>query len=86
MRHVAREMNLSETSFVAPLGSGDFSTASSFELRWFTPTTEVALCGHGTLAAAKAIFQEKGNGQVISQQIKKPPKHIARRKAKLKLF
>ena len=64
MRNVAREMNLSETSFVAPLGSGDFTTASSFELRWFTPTTEVALCGHGTLAAAKAIFQEKGNEQV----------------------
>jgi PhzF family phenazine biosynthesis protein len=45
MQAVAAEMNLSETAFVRPLPEG-------FELRWFTPTTEVNLCGHATLASA----------------------------------
>jgi PhzF family phenazine biosynthesis protein len=51
MQSVAAEMNLSETAFVRPLGEG-------FELRWFTPATEVDLCGHATLAAAHAMWQE----------------------------
>ena len=42
MQAVAAEMNLSETAFVAPLATG-------FGLRWFTPATEVDLCGHGAL-------------------------------------
>ncbi len=46
MQAVAREMNLSETAFVVARGDGDH------DLRWFTPTTEVELCGHATLAAA----------------------------------
>ena len=48
---VAREMNLSETAFLVRK-SGD-----SFALRWFTPSTEVDLCGHATLAAAHALFE-----------------------------
>lgn len=48
---VAREMNLSETAFVVPCGP------SAFELRWFTPAVEVALCGHATLAAAHALWE-----------------------------
>ncbi|MBX3439653.1 MAG: PhzF family phenazine biosynthesis protein [Planctomycetaceae bacterium] len=51
MQSVAREMNLSETSFVRPLEEG-------FELRWFTPLIEVDLCGHATLAAAHALWTE----------------------------
>ncbi len=47
---VASEMNLSETAFVEP--EGDL-----FRLRWFTPTVEVALCGHATLAAAHALWE-----------------------------
>ena len=47
---VAAEMNLSETAFLEP---PDFSGARP--LRWFTPTTEVDLCGHATLAAAHAL-------------------------------
>ena len=47
MQNVAAEMNLSETAFVVPRPEG-------FELRWFTPLTEVDLCGHATLAAAQA--------------------------------
>ena len=52
MQHVAREMNLSETAFVVPHDGA----ADEFELRWFTPTVEVDLCGHATLASAHAIF------------------------------
>jgi PhzF family phenazine biosynthesis protein len=51
MQAVAAEMNLSETAFVRPLGR-------DFELRWFTPTVEVDLCGHATLAAAHVLWQE----------------------------
>lgn len=47
----------SETAFVQPLPSDDAATLppSRFLLRWFTPTTEVPLCGHATLAAAAAL-------------------------------
>lgn len=48
MQAVAAEMNLSETAFVHPQEEG-------FGLRWFTPTVEVDLCGHGTLAAVQAL-------------------------------
>jgi PhzF family phenazine biosynthesis protein len=52
MRLVAREMNLSETAFVHPLADG-------FSLRWLTPTTEVKLCGHATLAAAFVLWETR---------------------------
>ncbi len=52
MQDVAAEMNLSETAFLLPRDSG-------FSLRWFTPATEVALCGHATLASAHALWEEK---------------------------
>lgn len=52
MQAIAREMNLSETAFVVPQG-GDAAA-----LRWFTPTTEVDLCGHATLAAAHVLGGE----------------------------
>jgi methionine-R-sulfoxide reductase len=51
MASVAREMNLSETAFVRPVADG-------WELRWFTPATEVDLCGHATLAAAHVLWEE----------------------------
>jgi PhzF family phenazine biosynthesis protein len=50
MQAVAAEMNLSETAFVAPLANG-------FGLRWFTPATEVDLCGHATLASAQVLWE-----------------------------
>jgi PhzF family phenazine biosynthesis protein len=53
MQAIAREMNLSETAFVAPRDDG------SFGLRWFTPLAEVALCGHATLASAFVLWTEK---------------------------
>jgi PhzF family phenazine biosynthesis protein len=53
MHLVAREMNLPETAFVSP----SKTEAGAFDLRWFTPTLEVDLCGHATLAAAHALWQ-----------------------------
>ena len=50
---VAAENNLSETAFLVPMEGG-------FELRWFTPVTEVALCGHATLASAFVLFRRRG--------------------------
>lgn len=52
MLHLAREMNLSETAFLLRQGEG-------YSLRWFTPTTEVSLCGHATLASAHILWEEK---------------------------
>src|SRR5439155_7681799 len=51
MRNVAREMNLSETAFLVPR-NGDF------DLRWLTPTIEVDLCGHATVASAHVLWQD----------------------------
>jgi PhzF family phenazine biosynthesis protein len=50
MQNVAQEMNLSETAFVRRQEDG-------FGLRWFTPTVEVDLCGHATLASAHALWE-----------------------------
>jgi PhzF family phenazine biosynthesis protein len=52
MQSVAAEMNLSETAFVWPLESRE-----RFGLRWFTPTVEVDLCGHATLASAHVLWE-----------------------------
>ena len=43
-----------------------FKTMSRFSLRWFTPTSEVPLCGHATLAAAVVLFYIKNNYQVYN--------------------
>jgi PhzF family phenazine biosynthesis protein len=51
MQAVAAEMNLAETAFLVERGE------SSFDLRWFTPTVEVRLCGHATLAAAHVLWE-----------------------------
>jgi PhzF family phenazine biosynthesis protein len=51
MQQVALEMNLSETAFLLPEQDG-------YRLRWFTPTIEVDLCGHATLASAHVLWSE----------------------------
>jgi PhzF family phenazine biosynthesis protein len=50
MQALATEMNLSETAFLLPEDGG-------WRLRWFTPATEVDLCGHATLASAMVLFE-----------------------------
>ena len=57
MQAIAAENNLAETAFFVPAGPGD---AHDFDIRWFTPTTEVDLCGHATLASAAVIFRHTG--------------------------
>jgi PhzF family phenazine biosynthesis protein len=52
MRSVAAEMNLSETAFLHPEDGG-------YRLRWFTPTVEVNLCGHATLASAHVLWESE---------------------------
>jgi PhzF family phenazine biosynthesis protein len=49
LQAIAAENNLPETAFLVP-------NAIGFDLRWFTPLTEVALCGHATLASAFVLF------------------------------
>ncbi len=55
MQRVAAEMNLSETAFLVPLAD---DPAQGYYLRWFTPATEVDLCGHATLASAHVLWRE----------------------------
>jgi len=50
LQAIAAENNLAETAFFVPDGEG-------YALRWFTPTTEVDLCGHATLASAEIVFR-----------------------------
>ncbi|MFQ4134961.1 PhzF family phenazine biosynthesis protein [Nodosilinea sp. PGN35] len=58
MQQVAQEMNLSETAFFYPEAEG-------YRLRWFTPTVEVDLCGHATLATSHVLWSE---GHLGSEQ------------------
>lgn len=51
MQAIAAENNLSETAFTVPNEHGE----ADFDLRWFTPTTEVDLCGHATLASGHVL-------------------------------
>jgi PhzF family phenazine biosynthesis protein len=56
MQSIATENNLSETAFILPEGE-------HYQIRWFTPNTEVALCGHATLASAFVVFECLGHKQ-----------------------
>jgi PhzF family phenazine biosynthesis protein len=51
MQRLAEEMNLSETAFLLKEDQG-------YNLRWFTPTVEIELCGHGTLASAHVLWEQ----------------------------
>jgi PhzF family phenazine biosynthesis protein len=52
MQNIAAENNLAETAYFIPTGG-----TSDFHLRWFTPSIEVRLCGHATLATAHTLWQ-----------------------------
>lgn len=58
MLNIAMENNLAETAFFIPNGDG-------YDLRWFTPSVEMDLCGHATLASAYLIFEVLGTDQSI---------------------
>jgi PhzF family phenazine biosynthesis protein len=55
MQNIANENNLAETAFVAK------NNSNGYDIRWFTPTIEVDLCGHATLASAYVLFNYYGH-------------------------
>ena len=65
MQHIAQENNLSETAFVKMLD------AENFEIRWFSPITEVDFCGHATLASSFVIFKDYTATKTIQFHVKK---------------
>jgi PhzF family phenazine biosynthesis protein len=70
MQSIAAENNLSETAFVVPGGK-------HHQIRWFTPTIEVDLCGHATLAAAHVLFIHKGySDDTVTFSSKSGPLHV----------
>jgi len=58
MQLLAREKNLPETAFVLP----STIKGADIQIRWFTPTTEVDLCGHATIASFHALAEESMEG------------------------
>ncbi|HAS6177016.1 TPA: PhzF family phenazine biosynthesis isomerase, partial [Vibrio vulnificus] len=54
MQNIAAENNLSETAYIKNVG------ANQYEIRWFSPLTEIDFCGHATLASAHVLFNEFG--------------------------
>ena len=67
MQAIAAENNLAETAFLVPDGP-------HYRIRWFTPTTEVPLCGHATLASAATVMErlEPERNEVIFQSASGP--------------
>jgi predicted PhzF superfamily epimerase YddE/YHI9 len=73
LQGIAFENGLAETAFLVRTGE------SQFELRWFTPTVEVALCGHATLAAAHTLWAELGQaGEVVTFDSRSGPLSVTR--------
>jgi len=67
LQAIAAENNLSETAFLVPEGD-------EYRVRWFTPTTEVPLCGHATLASAAVVMErlEPGRCSVVFHSVSGP--------------
>ena len=59
LQKIAAEMNLSETAFISYIDRG------IYRLRWFTPITEVDLCGHGTIGSAKILMEKEGLKRLV---------------------
>lgn len=59
MQKIAGENNLAETAFIVPRADGDY------DLRWFTPATEIDLCGHATLASAFILHEVLGMDKAV---------------------
>ncbi len=66
LQAIAEENNVSETAFLVP-AEGD----ADFELRWFTPSTEVVLCGHATLASGHYILSDHPEMQAVQFRTRK---------------
>jgi PhzF family phenazine biosynthesis protein len=79
LQAIAAENNLPETAFFVPRDDG-------FDLRWFSPTSEINLCGHATLATAWVLFHRLGRkGERITFESKSGPLSVTRRGELLEL-
>ena len=78
LQSIAEENNLAETAFYVPRDG-------HYELRWFTPTKEVDLCGHATLAAAHVLFSSNGAQSQVTFQSRSGPLRVFREDAQLTL-
>lgn len=67
LQTIAEENNLSETAFLVPDASGD----ADYELRWFTPAVEVALCGHATLASGHYVLEREQDRDLVRFRTRK---------------
>ncbi|XP_052069343.1 phenazine biosynthesis-like domain-containing protein 1 isoform X1 [Mytilus californianus] len=61
LQQIAAEMNLSETVYIIDTHQTGFTLGDRFRIRWFTPTNEVNLCGHATIASASVLFYQLNN-------------------------
>lgn len=79
MQQIAAEHNLAETAFVVPEQGG-------WRIRWFTPATEVPLCGHATLASAHVLFEVYGEqADVLEFASQSGPLRVSREQGQLLL-
>ena len=60
LQAIGAEHNFAETAFIVPDATGE----ADYELRWFTPTTEIRLCGHATLASGHVLLDRDGGESV----------------------
>lgn len=67
LQAIAEENNVAETAFIIPDASG----AADYELRWFTPAVEVALCGHATLASGHYVLGQFPDRQRVTFRTRK---------------
>lgn len=79
LQAIAMENNLSETAYFVSAGD-------NYQIRWFTPTIEVALCGHATLASAKVLFDEMGYpSDTITFESKSGPLYVSQHEGRIVL-
>ena len=67
LQAIGEENNFAETAFYLPDDSGD----ADYELRWFTPAVEIALCGHATLASGHIILSQDPERQQVTFRTRK---------------
>src|SRR5262245_49006350 len=67
LQAIGEENNFAETAFLVPDAGGE----ADWELRWFTPTVEIRLCGHATLAAGHVLLGREPGGQAVRFRTRK---------------
>jgi predicted PhzF superfamily epimerase YddE/YHI9 len=79
MQAIAAENNLAETAFFVPEGD-------EFSIRWFTPRSEVDLCGHATLATAFVLFRDDPSRRLLRFRSRSGPLQVSREGERLALL